>query len=227
MRYDIRFPAATQGWTVAAALDVCYQIPVSMVDINRDVDITDVLVLITDNSPNTAHEDEFSVRLHSVNHAFGYRVARHSQLAVALNLSRHLSVPAILPGPGTNSTRWWLAQPDGQHQLVTLNSSALAEGRHRVDVLPMTSSVPHRRYRHHSRCRPVGSTTSDVPLIRTSITCAVHGHHNRRLDPRCEFRCSTPVQSFRNRSLRRTSNGLWCHDNRRRFPSAAEFPAAA
>ncbi|MFD0559118.1 hypothetical protein ACFQ3B_18975 [Stackebrandtia endophytica] len=146
MRYDIRFPAATQGWSVAAALDVCYQIPVSMVDINRQVDITDVLVLITDNGADPATENDFSVRLHSVNHAFGYRVSRHSQLAVALNLSRHLSVPAILPGPGLNNTRWWMAQPDGEHRLVTLNDSALSQGRHQVDEL-VTSPPPASTFR--------------------------------------------------------------------------------
>lgn len=129
MQYDIRFPAATKGWKVAAGLDVCYQIPANLIHVNRDVDVTDVLATVTDDHPAES-EAEFSVRLQARNIDFGNRVARHSPLAVAMNLSEYLRISTILPGPGLEADRWWLVRPDRTHRIVPLDPTALERGVH-------------------------------------------------------------------------------------------------
>lgn len=130
MRYDIRFPAGTPGWRVAAGLDMCYQIPTNLIQVNRDVDVSDVLAVVVDDAPVSA--EDFSVRLHARNLEFGNRVARHSPLAVALNLAEYLKIPNILPGPGLEDDRWWLVRPDRSHNIVTLDAAPLQRGAHVV-----------------------------------------------------------------------------------------------
>lgn len=141
MRYDIRFPADTKGWKVAAGLDVCYRIPTNLVHVNREVDTPDVLAAVTDDA-TPGCDGDFCVRLQASSIEFVLRVGRHSPLAVAMNLCRYLKIPAILPGPGLAPRRFWFVRPDRTHRVVTLDADEFDRGVHVVTNRPDSELRP-------------------------------------------------------------------------------------